>query len=181
MPWRHTHLQKYSQSSFLAISKAPSHISDLGPIETADKILEWKKARRHQGLRNEKIVNEPLPVREDLDQDLVDVIHALFIKDPSLRCDVRDLVTFPWFQGWQEDAGYRFYNHMTPFGEDSPDDPGYNDRQARRKSLANRLGASHDYSDPVEDEIEDVIEYQEVSDDDPYMEDKLPPGGGAKL
>ncbi|KAI9701245.1 MAG: hypothetical protein M1836_001914 [Candelina mexicana] len=183
MPWKHTNLENYDDEDFIMVSKMPPALHKSEPIEMQKKKTKmWKKARRHLGLRNDKLVNEPLPVREDLDQDLVDVLHALFIKDPLLRCNVRDLVTFPWFQGWQEDADYIFYNHMTAFGEPSPEfSPGAIEAQRRRLSAAEKAGDSYNY-DTSEDE-EAMYHYQEVfedSDDDPLMEKLRPPQGGGK-
>lgn len=125
------------------------------------ELKAWKRAQRYLKIRNDKVVNAPLPVREDLDQDLVDVLQALFVKDPLLRCDVRDLVTFPWFQGWQEDAGHTFYNPITEYGVESPVHP---DEYIRARNARMRAAVAAD------DSIDyDNYDPEEFYDDDPYM------------
>lgn len=56
-------------------------------------------ARRH------RIINQELPVDENLSQDCVDVLRAMLDKDPNDRPSIQTLCTYPWFQGWWVDEG----------------------------------------------------------------------------
>jgi serine/threonine protein kinase len=55
--------------------------------------------------RRDRIVNEELPIDEHLSQDCVDVLRAMFTKDPQKRPTLRELCSFPWFQGQWVDEG----------------------------------------------------------------------------
>ncbi|KAK2748872.1 hypothetical protein FQN55_004014 [Onygenales sp. PD_40] len=57
---------------------------------------------RYQVLLDERrmrIMNEELPIDERLSQDCVDVLRAMLATEVADRPTIRELVTFPWFQG----------------------------------------------------------------------------------
>lgn len=84
------------------------------PIDFWPFEMSSPSVRRHRHARNErrdKILNDPLPIAEDLGltQDCVDVLTALLgPKDPAERPNLHQLVQFPWFQGWFVDCGVDF-------------------------------------------------------------------------
>ncbi len=53
-------------------------------------------------------VQEFSSVDQQLSQDCVDVLEAMFRKDHETRPTLEELVTFPWFQGAYLDTGYEF-------------------------------------------------------------------------
>lgn len=64
-------------------------------VPTREDILQ----RRH------RIINNELPIDENLSQDCVDVLRAMLDKDPRDRPTLQALCTYPWFQGQWVDAG----------------------------------------------------------------------------
>lgn len=64
----------------------------------------WRKAME----RRDRIINEELPIDENLSQDCVDVLRAMFTEEPEKRPTLRELASFPWFQGhWVNEGPFR--------------------------------------------------------------------------
>ncbi|KAL2011396.1 hypothetical protein VTN00DRAFT_4114 [Thermoascus crustaceus] len=55
--------------------------------------------------RRDRIINEELPIDENLSQDCVDVLRAMLTKNIEKRPTLRQLASFPWFQGHWVDRG----------------------------------------------------------------------------
>lgn len=68
--------------------------------------------------RRDRVINEELPIDENLSQDCVDVLRAMFTKDPEKRPTLHGLASFPWFQGhWMNEGAFR--RPAADFPEDS--------------------------------------------------------------
>ena len=95
-------------------------VPDLRAIRTLPGILtpDLRRLTHARNERRNRVVNDDLPTREDLSQDCVDVLQALFRKEDitsfgkktdaqslrraveaSPRPTIEELVTFAWFQG----------------------------------------------------------------------------------
>ncbi|KAI9723227.1 MAG: hypothetical protein M1812_001109 [Candelaria pacifica] len=103
-------------------------------MESNDLLIEQRN-RRYRRQRRDRIMNHPLKIQENiivksgelansgsdtedqefssvdqqLTQDAIDVLEAMFRKDRGTRPTLEELVTFPWFQGAYLDSGYDFY------------------------------------------------------------------------
>jgi len=55
--------------------------------------------------RRDRIINGELPIDENLSQDCIDVLRAMLTKDINKRPTLRQLASFPWFQGHWVDHG----------------------------------------------------------------------------
>ncbi|KAL1863400.1 hypothetical protein Plec18167_000494 [Paecilomyces lecythidis] len=76
--------------------------------------------------RRDRVINEELPIDENLSQDCVDVLRAMFTKDPEERPTLRELASFPWFQGhWVNEGPFR--RPAAEFVEDLQSSDGYSD------------------------------------------------------
>ncbi|KAK2767048.1 hypothetical protein FQN54_006366 [Arachnomyces sp. PD_36] len=76
----------------------PSDMTGPGPkdrVPSRQDILD----RRH------RIINKELQIAEHLTQDCVDVLRSMLDKDPTKRPSLRDLCSYPWFQGHWVDQG----------------------------------------------------------------------------
>lgn len=68
--------------------------------------------------RRHRIIHEDLPISEHLSQDCVDVLQALFRKNPAERPSLEELVSFPWFQQW----AFQDRVYARPFSQAFTDD-----------------------------------------------------------
>ncbi|PLB38021.1 Protein kinase domain-containing protein [Aspergillus candidus] len=50
--------------------------------------------------RRDRLINEDLPIREDLSQDCADMLRMTFEKDPPLRPTLTEMEAMPWFGQW---------------------------------------------------------------------------------
>ena len=68
------------------------------------------KLKAFRDWRRLQVVNAPLPISDQLGltQDCVDVLNAMFQKDPADRPTIQELIAFPWFQGSYVDSGADF-------------------------------------------------------------------------
>lgn len=57
--------------------------------------------------RRYRIINDPLPIDENLPQDCKDVLQAMFSKNPEDRPTLAELEGYPWFSQWARET--RFY------------------------------------------------------------------------
>ena len=68
--------------------------------------------------RRARIINEELPLREDLSQDCVDVLRTMLAKDVCDRQGIMEIASMPWFQGhW---ADWPVMSFLRP-DQDKPD------------------------------------------------------------
>jgi serine/threonine protein kinase len=58
--------------------------------------------------RRERVLNSPPMIEEEVSKDFIDVLEAIFIKEPEERPTITELATFPWFQRWYMDCGITF-------------------------------------------------------------------------
>lgn len=71
--------------------------SKLGKVdESRPTDAHWKEVYE----RRERIINEELPVREDLSQDCVDLLKMMLHKQPMKRATLEELCSVPWFGQW---------------------------------------------------------------------------------
>ncbi|KAF7718524.1 Uncharacterized protein PECH_003666 [Penicillium ucsense] len=54
--------------------------------------------------RRNRILNEPLPIDENLPQDCKDVLQSMFSKDPAERPSLAELEGYPWFAQWARET-----------------------------------------------------------------------------
>ncbi|KAJ5370641.1 uncharacterized protein N7496_006733 [Penicillium cataractarum] len=64
--------------------------------------------------RRYRIINDPLPIDENLPQDCKDVLQAMFSKNPEDRPTLAELEGYPWFSQWARET--QFYER--PFSRD---------------------------------------------------------------
>ena len=76
------------------------------PQQLDPRAREAHRANRDD--RRRRIINDPLPVSDQLTQDCVDVLNAMFAKEPRNRPSIEELASFPWFQGSYVDSGADF-------------------------------------------------------------------------
>jgi serine/threonine protein kinase len=62
------------------------------PRASLEVFLDW-------AARRERILNEELPIREDLSQDCVDALRFMLAKDVDDRPTLYEVSALPWFQG----------------------------------------------------------------------------------
>lgn len=76
------------------------------PDPDIGRLSEWprgrsaaQQARRMRKIRErrQRVIREELPVSEDLSQDCVDMLRAMFTKDPEERPKLQELLSMPWF------------------------------------------------------------------------------------
>ncbi|WEW61114.1 hypothetical protein PRK78_006603 [Emydomyces testavorans] len=68
-------------------------LRDFHLYEKTEKRIQYIRDRRW------RMINEDLPIDDRLSQDCVDVLRAMLAKDVAKRPALRELVSFPWFQG----------------------------------------------------------------------------------
>ena len=77
--------------------ESPDWESKLGKVdESRPTDAHWKEVYE----RRERIINEELPVREDLSQDCVDLLKMMLHKQPMKRATLEELCSVPWFGQW---------------------------------------------------------------------------------
>lgn len=89
----------------LTIGTAELDNSELFDKDPAHKPEDKVPSRADILARRHRIINSELPIDEHLSQDCVDVLRAMFQKNPNDRPTLEELCTFPWFQGWWVDEG----------------------------------------------------------------------------
>ncbi|OJI89468.1 hypothetical protein ASPTUDRAFT_181367 [Aspergillus tubingensis CBS 134.48] len=76
------------------------------PDPDIGRLSEWPRGRsaaqqaqrmRKIRERRQRVIREELPVSEDLSQDCVDMLRAMFTKDPEERPKLQELLSMPWF------------------------------------------------------------------------------------
>ncbi len=105
--------------------------TNYGKSSESDERIDRAKRRdrRYRRQRRERILNAPLQIAEELEiripptreepkkkryyqqqltQDAIDVLQAMFLKDRVERPSVEELAAFPWFQGSYMDLDIRF-------------------------------------------------------------------------
>ncbi|KAI9837325.1 MAG: hypothetical protein M1819_000399 [Sarea resinae] len=70
--------------------------------------------RKVRNARRERMLNEPLHVREDLSQDCADVLQAMLAIEPNDRPIINEIASFPWFQGSFLDRDHHFVRPAAP-------------------------------------------------------------------
>jgi serine/threonine protein kinase len=76
----------------------PQYDPTLGEVKRLPrKAIE--SVRRDFAERRERIINEELPIREDLSQGFVDALRFMLAKDADERPTLYDVTALPWFQG----------------------------------------------------------------------------------
>ena len=50
--------------------------------------------------RRDRLINQELPIDENLSQDCVDALRMMLIKRPMERPTLEELCSFPWFDQW---------------------------------------------------------------------------------
>lgn len=50
--------------------------------------------------RRDRLINEELPIDENLSQDCVDALRMMLMKKPMDRPTLEELCSFPWFDQW---------------------------------------------------------------------------------
>lgn len=75
------------------------------------RLTPEERERREQEMqdRRARIINEELPIDENLSQDCVDALRVMLAKNPEDRGNFEELASMPWFQGhWVDrDVGVR--------------------------------------------------------------------------
>lgn len=61
---------------------------------------------KHVLPRRHRILNEPLPIDENLPQDCKDVLQAMFSKNPEHRPTLAELEGYPWFSQWARETQF---------------------------------------------------------------------------
>lgn len=65
--------------------------------------------------RRMRLINEELPINEEVSQDAADFFRAMFQKDVSKRSTFPDLISFPWLQGeWVDYEGDEGFQRPNP-------------------------------------------------------------------
>lgn len=72
------------------------------PLPRGDRLTDAQRQRQ---------VVEPLGLGQGLSQDAADMLQTSLRPYPHERPTIEELATFPWFSGWQEDAGRAFRNN----------------------------------------------------------------------
>ncbi|PWY94153.1 kinase-like protein [Aspergillus sclerotioniger CBS 115572] len=68
------------------------------------------KVRERRG----RIINEDLPISENLSQDCVDALRMMFVKNPEERPSIEMMATFPWFGQWTSHSPEEFQRPPFP-------------------------------------------------------------------
>lgn len=77
--------------------ESPDWEPALGKVdESRSTDAHWKEVYE----RRDRIINEELPVREDLSQDCVDMLRMMLHKQPMERATLEELCSVPWFGQW---------------------------------------------------------------------------------
>jgi len=76
---------------------SPEYCRELGRVDRDREIAaQWEEVDE----RRDRIINEELPIREDLSQDCVDMLRMMLHKQPMERATLGELCSVPWFGQW---------------------------------------------------------------------------------
>ncbi|EEP80105.1 predicted protein [Uncinocarpus reesii 1704] len=68
-------------------------LRDFASFDMNEKRVQYIRERR------QRMINEELTIDERLSQDCIDALRALLAKDEARRPTLREVASFPWFQG----------------------------------------------------------------------------------
>lgn len=77
--------------------ESPEYYHELGRVDwDRENAAQWEEVDD----RRDRIINEELPIREDLSQDCVDMLRMMLHKQPMERATLEELCSVPWFGQW---------------------------------------------------------------------------------